>query len=208
MCWLLSQALWIGSQPEDYAQYEKRHQENIHWTRQQNKKVPLTSVVVVSKGDEPLDLKTDDGASQVEASFDNNIAKAAGFFNQVNRFNNEDPDDYKDPNFHRQVNSLTITQEEFNSLHKQLQILVATVDSLSLDCNNRNKFFACNSSNCVNCKNKNLNNLTFLGDSDAHKCSLLRFQISLHMRRSLTVPKYKQQTRQLSCMLLEKEQFL
>jgi hypothetical protein len=112
-----------------------------------------------------LDWGTDDGASQVEASVNDNIAKAAGFSNPVHRFDNEDPDDYEDPNFHRQVNSLTITQEEFNSLHKQLQILVATVNSLSLDCNNKNNVFACNSSNCVNYKNKKLNDLTFLGDS-------------------------------------------
>jgi hypothetical protein len=52
----------------------------------------------------------------------------AGFSNPVNHFDDEDPDDYEDPNFYRQVNSLNITQEEFNSIHKQLQILVATVD--------------------------------------------------------------------------------
>jgi hypothetical protein len=86
---------------------------------------------VVSKGDEPLDWGTDDGASQVEASVDNDIVEAAGFSNPVNRFDDEDLNDYEDPNFYRQVNSLTITQEEFNSLHKQLKILVATVDSLS-----------------------------------------------------------------------------
>jgi hypothetical protein len=98
---------------------------------------------VVSKGDEPLDWGTNDGASQVEASVDDDIAEAAGFSNPVNHFNDEDSNDYEDPNFYRQVNSLTITEEEFNSLHKQLQILVATVDSLSSDCNNKNIFFAC-----------------------------------------------------------------
>jgi 5'(3')-deoxyribonucleotidase len=125
-----------------------------------------------------VDWRTDDGASQVEASVNDDIAKVAGFSDPVNCFNDEDPDDYKDPNFHRQVNFLTITQEEFNSLHKQLQILVATVDSLSLDCNNKNKFFACNSSNCVNCKNKKLNDLTFLGDSGTSQtftCEILDF---------------------------------
>jgi hypothetical protein len=131
---------------------------------------------VVSKGDEPLDWGTDNGASQVKASVNNNIAKVAGFFNPVHHFDDEDPDNYKDPNFYRQVNSLTITQEEFNSLHKQLQILVATVDSLSSDCNNKNKVFACNSSNCVNCKNKKLNDLTFLGDSSASQT--FTFEIS------------------------------
>jgi hypothetical protein len=85
-------------------------------------------VVVVSKGDEPLDWETDNGAFQVKASVDDNIAEATGFSNPVNCFDDEDPNDYKNPNFHRHVNSLTITQEEFNSLHKQLQILVATVD--------------------------------------------------------------------------------
>jgi hypothetical protein len=122
---------------------------------------------VVSEGDEFLDWGTNDGASQVEASINNNIAKAAGIpdSNLINCFDNEDPDDYEDLNFHREVNSITITQEEFNSLHKQLQILVAIVDSLSSDCNNKNKFFACNSSNCVNCKNKKLSDLTFLGNS-------------------------------------------
>jgi hypothetical protein len=98
-------------------------------------------VTVVSKGNKHLDLGTNNGASQVEASVDNDIAEAAGFSNPVNCFDDEDPNDYKDPNFHRQINSLTITQEEFNSLHKQLQILVATVDSLSLNCNNKNNFF-------------------------------------------------------------------
>jgi hypothetical protein len=97
-------------------------------------------VIVVSKGDEPLDWGTDDGASQVEASVDDDIAKVTGVSNLVNCFNNGDPNNYKDPNFHRQVNSLTITQEEFNSLHKQLRILVATVDSLSSDCNNKINF--------------------------------------------------------------------
>jgi 5'(3')-deoxyribonucleotidase len=108
------------------------------------------------KGDEPLDWGTDDGASQVEASVNDDIAEAAGMpdSNHINHFDNEDPNNYKDPNFYRQVNSITISQEDFNSLHKQLQILVATVDSFSLDCNNKNKFLACNSSNCVNCKNK------------------------------------------------------
>jgi hypothetical protein len=157
-------------QPEDYAWYEKRHRENICRTWQQNKKVLLTSAIV--------DWRTDDGASQVEASVNDDIAKVAGFSDPVNCFNDEDPDDYEDPNFHRQVNFLTITQEEFNSLHKQLQILVATVDSLSLDCNNKNKFFACNSSNCVNCKNKKLNDLTFLGDSGTSQtftCEILDF---------------------------------
>ena len=85
--------------------------------------------------------------------------------NVINYFNDDNPDSYEDPNFHRQVNSITITQEEFNSLHKQSRILVATVDSLSSDCNNKNKFFACNSSNCVKCKDKKLSDLTFLGDS-------------------------------------------
>jgi hypothetical protein len=114
-------------QPEDYAWYEKRHWENIHWTWQWTKKVPLTPAVVISEGDEFLDWGTNDGASQVEASINNNIAKAAGIpdSNLINCFDNEDPNDYKDLNFHRQVNSITITQEEFNSLHKQLQILVA-----------------------------------------------------------------------------------
>jgi hypothetical protein len=121
-------------QPEDFAQYEKRHRENIHQTQQQNKKVPLTLAIVVSKGDEPLDWRTDDGASQVKASVDDDIAKVAGFFNPVHCFDDKDPNDYEDPNFDRQVNLLTITQEEFKSLHKQLQILVATVDSLSSDC--------------------------------------------------------------------------
>jgi gag-polypeptide of LTR copia-type len=154
-------------QPKDFAWYEKRCRENICQTQQQNKKVPLTPAIVVSEGDEPSDWGTDNGAFQVEASVDNDIAKVAGFSNPVNHFDDEDPNDYEDPNFYRQVNLLTITQEEFNSLHKQLQILVATVDSLSLDCNNKNIFFACNSSNCVNCKNKKLNNLTFLGESGA-----------------------------------------
>jgi hypothetical protein len=106
-------------QPED-ARYEKRHQENGRRTRQQTKKVPLTPAIVVSEGDEPLDWGTDDRAFQIEASVNDNIAKVAGFSNPVHRFDNEDPNDYEDPNFHRQVNSLTITQEEFNSLHKQL----------------------------------------------------------------------------------------
>ena len=152
-------------QPEDYAWSEKRHWENICHTQQQTKKVPITPVVVVSDGDEPLDWGTNDGASQ--ASVNNNIAKVAGFseINLINYFDNDDPDSYKDPNFHRQVNSFTITQEEFNSLHKQLRILVATVDSLSSDCNNRNQLFACNSSNCVKCKDKKLSDLTFLCDS-------------------------------------------
>jgi hypothetical protein len=112
--------------------------------------------VVVFKGDEPLNWGTDDGAFQVKASVNNNIAEVAEIPNPnlVNCFDNEDPDNYKDPNFHRQVNLIIITQEEFNSLHKQLQILVATVDSLSSDCNNKNNFFACNSLNCMNCKNK------------------------------------------------------
>ena len=119
---------------------------------------------MVSDGDEPLDWGTNDGASQ--ASINNNIAKVAEIpeSNLVNYFDNDNPDSYEDPNFHKQVNSITITQEEFNSLHKQLQILVATVDSLSSDCNNKNKFFACNS-NCVKCKDKKLSDLTFLGDS-------------------------------------------
>jgi hypothetical protein len=129
------------------------------------KEVLLTPAIVVSEGDEPLDWKTNNRASQVEASIDNNIAEAAGVFNPVNHFNDEDPDDYMDPNFYRQVNSLTITQEEFNSLHKQLQVLVASVNSLSSDCNYKNRFIACNSSYCVNCNNKKLNDLTFLGDS-------------------------------------------
>ena len=122
-------------------------------------------MVVVSDGDQPLDWGMDDGASQ--ASINNNIAEAAGIpeSNHINYFDNDDPDSYKNPNFHRQVNSITITQEEFYSLHKQLQILVATVDSLSSDCNNKNIFFACNSSNCVKCKDKKLSDLTFLGDS-------------------------------------------
>jgi hypothetical protein len=107
-------------QPEDFAWYEKRHRANIHWTRQHNKKVLLTPVIVISKGDEPLDWETNNGASQVEASVDDDITKVAGFSNPVNCFDGEDPDDYEDPNFHRQVNFLTITQEEFNSLHKQL----------------------------------------------------------------------------------------
>jgi hypothetical protein len=54
---------------------------------------------VVSEGDKPLDWGTDNGASQVKASVDNYIAKAEGFFNPVNYFNDEDSDDYKDPNF-------------------------------------------------------------------------------------------------------------
>jgi hypothetical protein len=49
-------------QPKDYARYEKRRRENICWTRQQNKKVPLTPVIVVSEGDKPSDWCTDDGA--------------------------------------------------------------------------------------------------------------------------------------------------
>ena len=152
-------------QPKYYAQSEKRGWENICHTWQWTKKVPITFVVVVSNGDEPLDWGTNDGASQ--ASIDDNIAEVAGFSetNLVNYFNNDDPDSYEDPNFHRQVNSITITQEEFNSLHKQLQILVATINSLSSICNNKNRFFACNSSNCVKCKNKKLSDLTFLGDS-------------------------------------------
>ena len=110
-------------------------------------------------------LGTNDGALQ--ASVDNNKAKAAGISesNLVNYFDDDDPDSYEDPNSHRQVNSITITQEEFNSLHKQLQILVATVDSLSSDCNNKSKFFACNSLNCVKCKGNKLSDL--LGNSGA-----------------------------------------
>ena len=154
-------------QPENYAQSEKRCQENICHTRQQTKKVLITLAVVVSDGDEPLDWGTNDGASQ--ASVNDDIAEVAGFSetNLVNYFDNDDPNSYEDPNLHRQVNSITITQEEFNSLHKQLQILVATVDSLSSDCNNKNKFFACNSSNCVKCKDKESSDLTFPGDSGA-----------------------------------------
>ena len=68
-----------------------------------------------------------------------------------------DPNNYSDPymdsEFHRQINSITIIiNEEDNSLHKQLWVLVATVDSLSLNCNNKNNFIACNSFNCVKCK--------------------------------------------------------
>ena len=124
-------------------------------------------MVVVSDGDKPLDWGTNDSASQ--ASVDDDIAKAAGFSetNLINYFDNDDPDSYEDPNFHRQADSITITQEEYNSLHKQLQILVATVDSLSSDCNNKNKFFACHSSNCVKCKDKKSTDLTFLGNSGA-----------------------------------------
>jgi hypothetical protein len=85
-------------QPEDFAWYEKRHKEIIHRTRQQNKEVPLTPAIVVYKGDKPLDWGTDDGASQVEASVDDDIAKAAGFSDPVNHFNDEDPNDYEDPN--------------------------------------------------------------------------------------------------------------
>jgi hypothetical protein len=107
-------------QPEDFAWYEKRHRENIHQTQQQNKKVLLTPAIVVSKGDEPLDWGTDDGAFQVEASVNDDIAKVAGFSDPVNCFDDGDPDNYKDLNFYRQVNSLTITQEKFKSLHKQL----------------------------------------------------------------------------------------
>jgi hypothetical protein len=107
-------------QPEDYAWSEKRPRENICQTQQQNKKVLLTPVIVVSKGDEPLDWGTNNGASQVEANVDNDIAEVTGFSNPVHHFDDENSNDYKDPNFHRQVNSLTITQEEFNSLHKQL----------------------------------------------------------------------------------------
>ena len=77
-------------------------------------------MVVVSDGDEPLDQGTNDCASQ--ASVNDDIAKAAGISesNLVNYFDDDDPDSYKDPKFYRQVNSITITQEEFNSLHKQL----------------------------------------------------------------------------------------
>jgi hypothetical protein len=67
-----------------------------------------------------LDWETDDGASQVEASVDNNIAKAAGFSDPVNRFDNEDPNDYEDPNFYRQVNSITITQDVTTSVYLSL----------------------------------------------------------------------------------------
>jgi hypothetical protein len=127
------------------------------------------SHLVVSEGDELLDWGTNDGAAQAKASIDNNIAKVAGISdsNLINCFDDEDPNDYEDPNFYRQVNSITITQEEFNSLHKQLQILVATVDSLSSDCN---------SSNCVNCKNKKLSDLTFLGNSGT--LQMFTFEIS------------------------------
>ena len=102
-------------QPKDYAQSEKRHRENIHQDRQRNKML-LTPAVVVSKGDKPLDWGTNDGASQAEASIDDNIAKAAGISNPnlINYFDEDDPNDYEDPNFYRQVNSITITQEEFN----------------------------------------------------------------------------------------------
>ena len=107
-------------QPKDYAQSEKRCQENICHTQQQTKRVPITPVVVVFNGDEPLDWGTNDGASQ--ASINDDIAKVAGTpeSNLINYFDNDNPDSYEDPNFHRQVNSITITQEEFNSLHKQL----------------------------------------------------------------------------------------
>jgi hypothetical protein len=60
---------------------------------------------VVSEGDEPLDWGTNNGASQVKASVDNNIAKVAWFSNPVNCFDDEDPDNYEDSNFHRQANS-------------------------------------------------------------------------------------------------------
>jgi hypothetical protein len=77
---------------------------------------------VVSEGDEPLDWGTDDGASQVKASVNDDIAEAAGIPdpNLINCFDDEDPDDYEDLNFYRQVNSIIITQEESSSLHKQL----------------------------------------------------------------------------------------
>jgi hypothetical protein len=61
-------------------------------------------VIVVSEGDEPLDWGTDDGAFQIEASVDDNIAKAAGFYNPVHCFDDGDPNNYEDLNFHRQVN--------------------------------------------------------------------------------------------------------
>jgi len=155
----------LTSPPKTLAEYEgneKRRREKIRRARQRNKKVIKSPVVVVSDGDEPLDWGTNDGQSEV----DEQIAEAAGIHPD---FDDEDPDPYVDPAFHRQVNSITITQEEFNLLDKQLQILVATVDSLSSDCNNKNKYFACNSSKCVKCKghSKNFKDLTFLGDSGA-----------------------------------------
>jgi hypothetical protein len=83
-------------QPKDFAWYEKRCRENIHQIQQHNKKILLTPAIVVSKGDEPLDLGTDNRASQVKASVNDDIAEVAGFSNPVYHFDDEDPNDYKD----------------------------------------------------------------------------------------------------------------
>ena len=78
---------------------------------------------------------------------------------------------------------------------------------MSSDCNNKNKFIACNSSNCMKCKDKKLSDMTFLGDSGTSQTFTSEIIDFSTYEKSQTVLEYKQQTKIQSCVLLEKEQF-
>ncbi len=131
---------------------------------------------VLSEGDEPLDWGTDDDEA---THIDKAIAKATGL-------EDHHPgdcyclDDFGDPNYFRQVPNIFITDEEFNLLHKQLQILVATLDSIGSVCNNKLNNFACHSLNCVKCKENKTGEMAIVAH---HKHLHLNDQISLLMRK-------------------------
>ena len=89
-----------------------------------------------------------DSANDDQSSIDEDIAETAGIGPEQ-----------------RQV-PITLTNEEYNLLDKQLQILVANLDSIGLNCNNKINNFVCPCSDCEKCKG-NKNSISFLGDSGA-----------------------------------------